>query len=160
MENIKDLIIKKQGLNEDSRIEINEVTVKFDYKIHGARYYTSAWRFNIDPVPVDKWIYVDGKLRAGYEILEIIKEKKIIPKTKEEALNIAKLINFMESNFNSIYPDFSPHTDKKVEKPKVKEYEDKYEVVMYISDWSGSMISKVTFVLMKNGNIQVSGNPL
>lgn len=95
MEDIEKLIRKNTpAANKDTKFEIEEVTSEAPFAISGTRYFFSSYQFNIDPVPWDFWILIDGKLKKGHDFINIIK-KKIYPKAKEEALKIAKLIIFV-----------------------------------------------------------------
>ncbi|MBW2977509.1 hypothetical protein KY331_01570, partial [Candidatus Woesearchaeota archaeon] len=63
---IEDMIREKSNVGKDRMIEIQEIDVP--YRIPDVKFFRSSYKFHIDPVPHDNWIFVDGKLRKGYEI--------------------------------------------------------------------------------------------
>jgi hypothetical protein len=147
----KDIVeqIRKQtiGANEETTFDIRDVTNEAPYKIKGITYLISSHQFNIDPTPWDTWIVINGKLRKGYEIKDVLKEKYIFPKSKEEALDIAKLIIFAEGRGTRVYPEFNDRMNTGAKKPKVTEINGIYEIVLYTSNFPYTFSVKLTFRL-------------
>jgi len=96
---VKELIQKKY--NKEKTIDVKEITSDAPYKINSTRFFIVSYSFNIDPTPWDFWILVDEKkLYPGIKITKILQEKKIFPKSNNEALEIARLIAFIEGYSN------------------------------------------------------------
>lgn len=135
------------GATKETVFDIRDLTANAPYRIEGAVYLSSAHQFYIDPVPYDLWIVIDGKVREGREIIDILKEKNIVPKSKQEAINIAKLILAMEHEGIQVYPDFPAGKVSGAKKPSAKEKDGIYEIVLYTSSFPYTWTTKVTVKL-------------
>jgi len=92
---IKALIRKNTfGIGKDTPLEIHEKTGRAPLKLQGVRLFSSAFRFNFDPVPYDHWILDGKRLYPGSRALEVLKRKKIVPGSGEEAADIARYVLF------------------------------------------------------------------
>lgn len=120
------------GAKSDRAMEIQETTGSAPYTIPGIRFFSSAYMFNIDPVPRDYWVFSDGNIERSGSLAEILKKKGIYPKSAEEALGIARLIVFSEDPSYEVYPAFEDKSGK-LSKPSVEEKDGVYTVVMYVS---------------------------
>jgi hypothetical protein len=123
---------KTIGASKNTQFDIREIETK--YKIPNVTFLRSSHQFHIDPTPWNNWVIDGEKVRHGREIIELLKEKKIIPKSKEEALEIAKLILNVENTAIRIYPDFNAEGCKK---PKVTFKNEIYEIILYVSHGFG-----------------------
>ena len=91
---------KTPGIGQDTRIQISEGTDQAPFQLAGVRLFSSAYRFNFDPVPYDNWI-LDGKsLYPGGHALNIIQKHMIVPGSEAEAKNIAKYILYARGVVN------------------------------------------------------------
>jgi hypothetical protein len=126
---VKEEVRKQLNLQPNEEILIQNVTSKAPMQIKGIEFYESQYHLEKDPVSMANWILVDGKkLYWGDNMLKILEEKKLFPKTKEEALNYANLIVFARGDV--------VHSDIKynVPEPVVNEKEAYFEVVLYVRE--------------------------
>ncbi len=156
--NITEEIRKRTiGASEQTAFDIRDVTNNSPYKIEGATYLISSHQFNIDPTPWNSWIVIDGKLRKGSEIVDILKEKNIFPKSKQEAIDIAKLIVTLDHRSTRVYPDFNAPTGTGAKKPSVTEKDGTYEVILYTSEFPYTWTVKQT-IKLGEGVYEVKGD--
>ena len=103
---IRKLIADKENLTGDHRswLEIEDITSSAPYQIPNVRIFRGCYMLNKDPVPYSQWVIV-GSDRIYDDMIDVLKELKIIPKSKEEALKLARLIIFAKDKNNNIYPD-------------------------------------------------------
>lgn len=122
---VKEKVRKQLNLQPNEEIIVQNITSKAPMQIKGIEFYESQHHLEKDPVSMSNWILVDGKLYWGDNMLKILEEKKLFPKTKEEALNYAKMIVFARGDV--------VHSDIKynVPEPAVNEKEAYFEIVLY-----------------------------
>lgn len=126
---LKEKIRTQIGLQPNEEILVQNVTSKAPMQIPGIEFYESQHHLEKDPVSVSNWVLVDGKkLFWGENMLKILKEKKLFPKTKKEALDYAKLIVFARGDVVHSDPKYN------VPEPVVNEKEAYFEVVLYVRE--------------------------
>ena len=125
--NLEKEIKEHLQLQPNEQLLIQDRSSKAPLQISGIQFFESQHELERDPVAYNYWILVDEKnLYRGESMLKILKEKKLFPKNKEEALNYAKLIIFARGDV--------VHSSKEnnVSEPVVNEREDYFEVVLSV----------------------------
>ncbi|MBW2977497.1 hypothetical protein KY331_01510 [Candidatus Woesearchaeota archaeon] len=121
---LKKLINKR--CYEDRDPHLWEITSSAPVQIEGIRIFQSSYFPEADPMPYSQWVLVDdSKLYDGDELIELLKKKKIFPKSEEEALKLSRLIVFARGD-----PLFDAKRGGK--DPAVNKKEDHYEIVLTV----------------------------
>ncbi|MFB0527564.1 MAG: hypothetical protein ACETVT_01650 [bacterium] len=152
---VHELIAKKEGLSGSyySNLSIVDITSEAPYQIPGIRIYGGSYQMEIDPVPGYQWVLVKpDKLVDG--MIDGLREINFMPKSKEEALGVAKLVLFAHDSRTQIYPNFEGYSNLKekydeLANPVVIQKKEYYEVILF----SLLIINEITFLPEVSKNI-------
>ncbi|MFB0527563.1 MAG: hypothetical protein ACETVT_01645 [bacterium] len=158
IDSIRELISDKENLSGSYRswLEIEDITSSAPYQIPNVRIFRGCYMLNKDPVPYSQWVIV-GSDKIYEDMADVLKQLNIIPKSKEEALKLARLIIFAKDRNSNIYPDLDTDTRERykniLNEPEVSEKENYYEIVLFVSwikEVKGLCAGKYTFKIGKN----------
>ena len=141
------------GGGSSSNLSIVDITSEAPYQIPGIRIYGGSYQMEIDPVPGYQWVLVKpDKLVDG--MTDALREINFMPKSKEEALGVAKLVLFAHDNRTQIYPNFEGYSNLKekydeLANPVVIQKKEYYEVILF----SLLIINEITFLPEVSKNI-------